>query len=69
MDNAELKNALLSKRPIILKHLTLEVEYKCVSAIIYREKEGNVDISAELLDKNEWSVTICDPSQIRYKES
>lgn len=46
-----------------------EIEYKCVSAIIYRvNKEGKLDISAELTDICGHSVSTADPAQLRYKE-
>lgn len=49
MTNDELKEALFSGCQVEHRGIV----YKCVSAIIYRNKGGKLDISAELLDKNE----------------
>lgn len=69
MDNNELKNALLNKRPVIYKNRdNIDLEFQCVSAIRYTEKNGGVEVSAELTDLNNKSVTICDPKRIKYKE-
>lgn len=68
MDNEELKSALLSGDPVVWKSADgTEIEYKCVSAIVYRRKNGRVDVSTELLDKCGRSVTICDPRRVRLK--
>lgn len=69
MDNNELKNALLNKRPVIYRnHYGIEAEYKCVSAIRYTEKNGHITVSAEITDATDRSVTICKPENLRYKE-
>lgn len=69
MDNNELKNALLNKKAVIYKsHDNIDLNFKCVSAIRYTENNGGVEVSAELTDLNNKSVTICDPKRIRYKE-
>lgn len=68
MTNEELKAALLNKTPVILTHADgHDGEYKCVTAIIYRAKNGRVDVSAELQDLNGRSVVICDPKKVREK--
>ena len=68
MDNAELKEAMLAGVPVILKLKEgNEVEYKCVSAIVYRPKNGRVDVSAEVLDKCGRSVVYCDPKRLQRK--
>lgn len=68
MDNAELKAALLSKNPVIYKsNGNGESEYKCVSAIVLRAKNGRIVVSAEIADKCGRSVTICNPENLRYK--
>lgn len=68
MSNEELKQSLLGKLPVILTHADgHEGEYKCVSAIIYRNKGGKIAVSAELLDKNENCVVCCDPKKVRLK--
>ena len=54
MNNAELKQALFSKEPVV----HMGTEYKCVSAIIYRVCKGELYITAELEDRCGHSVTI-----------
>lgn len=66
MTNEELKAALFSGCPVVADSpLYGKIEYKCVSAIIYRNKGGKLDISAELLDKNNNSVSIVNPANIK----
>lgn len=70
MNNAELKEALANRRPVIA-HIPLlgDIEYAYVSGIIYRRKEnGTIYVSAEITDRNLWSVTIVNPKHISYKE-
>lgn len=71
MSNEELKEALMNRRPVIVTTpLIGEIEYKYVSAIIYRRKDdGTVDVAAEVLDKCLHSVCIVDPKHIQYKEA
>ena len=55
MTGAEARDAMLSQSPV--EHGG--IRYKYISAIIYRsDKNGNLMISAELLDNNKNSVTI-----------
>ena len=55
MTNAEAKEALINRTPVIYK----DIEYLYMSAIIYRyDKNRNLVISAELTDKTRRSVTI-----------
>lgn len=61
MSNEELKNALLSGFPVEYNGIT----YKCVTAIVYRNKGGKIDISAEVLDKNNNSVCYVDPKALK----
>ncbi len=61
MTNEELKAALFSGCPV--KHNG--IVYKCVSGIIYRNKGGKLDISAELMDKNLNSVSIVNPERVK----
>ena len=69
MNNTELKEALFNKRPVIFNMPSLgEIHYKCVSAIIYRVKDGKLTVSAEIEDKCGHSVTIVRPESIRYEE-
>lgn len=69
MTNNELKQALLDATPVVfLSTDGTEIEYKCVSAIVYRKKGEQIDVSVELLDKNKNSVVYCDPEKVRRKE-
>ena len=61
MTHEDLKEAVFSGCPV--EHG--DVEYKCVSAIIYRNRGGKVDITAELLDSNEHGVSIVNPARVK----
>lgn len=54
MNNAELKEALFSREPVV--HMGTRYDY--VSGIIYRTCKGQLYITAELMDKAGNSVTI-----------
>ena len=55
MTNNEAKDALLRRTPVIFNGN----HYEYISAIIYRyDRENNLLISAELIDKNKRSITI-----------
>lgn len=54
MSNAELKEALFSREPVV--HMGTRYDY--VSAIIYRVCKGELYITAELEDRCGHSVTI-----------
>ena len=67
MTNSELKEALLSKEPVILRH-TGDAEYKCVNAIRYTVgKHGEILVQAELLDKNGGAIVICNAENLVRK--
>ena len=70
MSNEELKEALVSRRPIILRLASLgDLEYAYVSAIIYRtDAAGKIFVQAECMDKCLHSVTVADPRSIFFKE-
>lgn len=70
MSNEELKEALVSRRPIIVRLASLgDIEYTYVSAIIYRtDAEGKIYLQAECMDKCLHSVTVVDPKQVFFKE-
>lgn len=72
MTNEELKEALLSKKPVIyggsVSCRPCDYEYECVSAVIYRNSGGKIKVTAELTDKNGNSVMIVDPERVRYKD-
>lgn len=61
MTNEELKAALFRYCPVEHNGIV----YKCVSGIIYRNKGGKLDISAELLDKNNNSISIVNPAKVK----
>lgn len=61
MTNEQLKEALFSGCQVEYRGII----YKCVSAIIYRNKGGKLNISAELLDKNNNSVSIVEPHLVK----
>ena len=68
MTNAELKEALLNKKPVIVTtNDGTELHCRSVYGIIYRASKGNVSVSAEVLDKSGNCVYIADPKQIRYE--
>ena len=68
MNNEELKEALLSSVPVLCTHTDgHESEYKCVSGILYRQKNGRIVVSAEVTDKCGRSVAYCDPERLRVK--
>lgn len=74
MTNAEAKEALFNRRKVTARirvSLTeIDIEYDRVSAIIYREKDGKVDVTLELEEKTRTgkSVSIVRPEQVRYAE-
>ena len=61
MTNEQLKEALFSGCQVEHNNII----YKCVSGIIYRNKGGKLDISAELMDKNGNSVSIVNPAKVK----
>lgn len=61
MTNEQLKEALFSGCQVEYRGII----YKCVSGIIYRNKGGKLDISAELMDKNNNSVSIVNPAKAK----
>ena len=63
MTAEEIKDALMKKYPVIANG----IEYKCVSAVIYREQNRRIEVSAELLDKSGTSVTIVSLKNIEKK--
>lgn len=69
VNNDELKEALQSGRRVIYTHTDgREAEYKSVTAIIYRQRNGRIKVSAEIADLHAPSVIICDPAKLRFKE-
>ena len=67
MTSQELKKALVNRKPVIFKRVNGDrLEYAYISGIIYRMKNGKLDVSAELMDKSLHSVTIVSPSQVSY---
>ena len=65
MTSEEAKIALQNKSPVVCGG----IEYKRLTAIIYRYSDkGKFLVSAELLDKNENSVTIAQMKDVKIKE-
>ena len=60
MTNQELKEALLQRCPVVCRGIT----YDRVSGIIYRAANGQIVVTAELMDKNGSSVTIAESRNI-----
>ena len=68
MTNAELKEALLNKKPVVLTmNDGAKIHCKHVYGITYREKNGNILVQAEVIDKNCRCQYNCSPQQIRYE--
>lgn len=68
MTNAELKEALLNKQPVLVSmNDGTELHCQCVTGIIYRAKNKSIAVSAEVTDNNGRCVYISDPKQIRYE--
>jgi hypothetical protein len=64
MTSEEIKDALLKKYPVQAHGIT----YRCVTAVIYRESNGRIAVSGELLDYNGQSITIAALKDIKRKE-
>lgn len=60
MGGQELKEALLQHVPVTYKG----IGYVFISAIIYRAVDGKIDITVELMDKNNNCVVIADPKKV-----
>lgn len=60
MTNKELKEAMMAEEPVVYG----DIEYKCISAIIYRKNGSGIYIQTELADKKTHSVTIADASRV-----
>lgn len=68
MTNAELKEALLNKKPVVLTmNDGAEIKCKYVYGITYREKNGKILVQAEVIDENGKCQYNCSPTQIRYE--
>lgn len=63
MTNTELKEAMMAEEPVVCNG----IEYKCISAIIYRKNGNGITVQAELLDKTMHSVSIASPHWIERK--
>lgn len=68
MTGTELKEALQNGRKVIANLPNQgNVEFACVSAVVYRKDEkGRIKVSAELFDKNKNSVVFAVPKSIEY---
>lgn len=68
MTNAELKEALLNKKPVVLSlNDGTQIHCRYVSGITYREHNGGISVHAEVIDANGRCQYNCDPKQIRYE--
>ena len=61
MDFQQLNEALMNGQPVEYNGIV----YKCVSAIIKRNKNGKPVYTAELTDRNNNSVSIVEPAKIK----
>lgn len=70
MSNDELKQALVSQRPVTVRRAYEgDIEFAYVSAIIYRaDAAGRIYMQAECMDKSLRSVSLADPQSIFYTE-
>lgn len=70
MTNEELKAALISRKPVVLRPNNRDtIHCKCVTAIRYTlDNNGEIVVQAELLDKNSNSVIITKASGVFYDE-
>lgn len=68
MTDTELKEALQTARPVVVKIPRQEtMTFDCVYGISYRRNErGGITVSAELLDKNKNSVIVTEPKFVEY---
>lgn len=60
MTNAELKDALLTKRLVLYNGIL----YKCVDQIVYRSNNGAIHVTAGLLDFNGSCIVYADPRKV-----
>lgn len=60
MTSDEAKQAFFNDDPVESQGIT----YRCISALIYRRKDGKTVLSLELQDKNRNSVTIADCERV-----
>ena len=68
MTNAELKEALLNKKAVVFTNNDgTEIHCRCVSAIVYREQNGRIAVSAQLIDRNGKCIYNSNPKQITYE--
>ena len=68
MTNEELKEALMNKKAVLaVTNDNTVLHCQCVTGITYREKNGHISISAEVLDRNGKTVYSVDPKKIRYE--
>lgn len=69
MNNEELKAALQTGTPVILNIPQQgEIKCECVTGIIYRQKNGRIFLQAEVKDRNNNTVYVCDPKKLTVKK-
>lgn len=70
MENIDLKNVLIAKKPVILNDQNLgKIKLSKVTAIIYRlDEKGNIKISAECLDYSGKACMIVNPKYLEIDD-
>lgn len=70
MTNEELKEAMRSRQPVVLRNPQLgAIRYKQINAIRYQYNCGRLIVSAELLDYNNNSITVARAKNIFIDEA
>jgi hypothetical protein len=65
MSGTEAKEAMINGSPVVYcSGLVGAIEYERINAIIYRQKDGRISVSLELLDQNLHSVTIAPMEEV-----
>jgi len=65
MNNTEIKDALMDGRSVMNNGIL----YDRVNAIIYRNNNGKIAVSAELLDKNSRCIVVASVDKIQNVEA
>ncbi len=69
MSNDELKEALVSQRPVVVRRAYEgDIEFAYISAIIYRVDARRIYMQAECMDKSIRSLSLADPQSIFFTE-
>lgn len=67
----ELKQALRKEVPVICDDYHGRIEYKCITAIIYKfdKKTRNISVTVRMLDKNGKTEVEAKPEYLTLKEA